>query len=1374
MDQINSFEGGLNTDSAPERQDKNTYRYLLNGVDTSDTGDLLKITSEKGTTTFSGLMVDEGWKCIGDETLNNDIFLFFVKGNKGDVDYGCRIGIVDYLGNYTTKIDSIELNFNINWSIQAESKITFNNHRVIYLVDNNNPNRRIDLDSTEPFTIAEASLTANTSLPIVKFLTFNDGNAGLLYAGSYQFIARYLNDDLSSSSFGILSNPIPVIEDLRTVGRNGYDGATYETPINNKTIQLEISNLDTNKNLIEIIAIRYSGIAQTAITKRFYRGNFSGTTLEVEFTGLEDLLDVTLEEILIEPSAYISAKTITQKDNRIILSNLKGRKDGDFQLIANNIVVTYDVEEEIYQQDNTQYFDDYKGEMQTFDKKTYMSEEVYALALQGVYNDGTKTLAYHIPATSPDNSWKSADNYATTLPVGYNPTASSLSQKWYPSNFNTQTDGIGNKTNLQLGTYISQLKYEPNKDYPSTGMNDGNGVFIRHHLIPPLDIEPHFRNVGNVQYIRYKSLRFSVPDFSILPEADTKDLVGYLILRADRDLNNRSIQSQGLLQRTIPQTSVDLGNDTTPYPFGDTFYTEVPGFSNITVDTDGSLESSSYYVENGAGFIAAHNFHPQGSDATLYKWQMPSSLFTNDLVTYYSPDFILGNVGLSPSSFKEKLLIRGNVITTKYQIHTASQDDQANTTSVNQHGFDFFCDYDEKVGATNNKFDTVGQFYYYNNINQDLESTFNIPFGGNTRKVYEHFNTSHYLMRVNGGSLYQDSNYIDIFFRINNKPFGFDTHDRLASTITSVDITNTKALINVQKQISQQYGTLGNLEYLPIAFIPNKAEIPVEFDGGNNQLRIYNGDIFISKFFVKNSSLVEIQAWTLNGSNILLERTKDNVDNFPPYKGVPIQAGSYFFVESVVNTNYRHQVAATPPSTTTGVPYYPKYDAGTSLNTDPRFGNSNGYNLTYSKSNNLKTVPERPFGFVSVPNYPNRIIYSQQAIESEQIDAYRIFLANNFHDIPKNKGSINNIFVWGSILYAHTAKALWRNYMNENTLITGGFDSPNIYVGGDSRVFSQIATEVLTLAGGFGGSVSRFGGVATPSGYVFLDQLQGKLFKLNQGLEEISTNGIQVFLNNNVKYYLETNGEYIDNPHNPASKGVISVYDGYKKRFMFTNQDEDNSFTLSYSFIANKFRSFHSYKPNVFVSNDNRFFAIDNTQPLIKLFEHNKGEFLSFYGYNRSNFEVEFVVSSQGMSSIPDNLQIKSYCFNELDNSYVHQRTFDYIQAYNKKQNTSLIRVVADNSFSRKVDKNEIKAIEKNDSYNLALPKDLVINDSLDINEPTNLVSNLPFSDPRWLFRQRIRGNYTNVKLIYNPDESENYLFQLNFVAVKDRNNNFQ
>lgn len=1358
---MNTFEGGLNQDSSPERQLPNTYRNALNVVDNSDNGDLFKLTSEKGLSIFSSGLPFEG-SVIGSTILNTDQIYFLVGQS---TNYICT---VSNSGIGSIKVQSTLLNFDIDHPIQAVAKVDFQGHRIVYFVDNKNPIRRVDLDSTTTFNINDTNLISSISLPIVKFTGFNESASGKLYTGIYEFVVRYLEEDLTPTGFGFISNPIPVVDDLRGVGRDKYDGAPFDTEVTNKTIKLTLSNLDISKNQIEVIVIRYIGAAQQIEIKSFYKGPVSGLSQTIEYTGTEATSDITLEELVIDPVSYITAKTITQKDNRLIVANLKGRQDGNLQTVANSILVTYGVVEEIYDETNQQYFSDYKGEEQTFNKKTYMSEEVYALSFQVIYKDGTKSFAYHIPAVAPQNTWINADNYASNYYIGYTPDQSTT-QKFYPPVLQTQTDGIGNKTNLQLGTYLSQEGYPENQGYSTDGSFFNGAWCIKHHVIPPVDIEPHFRNDSGVQYIRYKCLNFSIPDFSLL--ANSEDIVGYVILRADRDLSNRSIQSQGIIQRTTRMKSVDLGVNPAPYPTGTEFHMEVPGFNNLFWITDGTSIGA-----NGAAFIVDKNFqHVTGDDEGQRTFNLESyGTYDENVITFYSPDFILGNAEITGTILKEKLHIKGDTETIGSNFHF---NDKFAENDENEFSFRIFCNYKQKVASSNVSF-TIGASLNFSNVDQEPVSTYSLSSG---RKVFEEFSTPHYTLEVSAPGttkLYQDT-INSITMALNMEPASFldpnpsDEFDasfspRVGDVLGS--LPNERCLLNIQTRITKQYGNIGNLEYIPIAIIPDKTAIPAEYAVGG-LIQCFNGDIFVSKVGLVNSSLINIQ---VNAKTQTGGRSSRDIDNFSPYKGFPVMCLSYFFVESTVNCNYRHRIKD-------GVPYYPKNtllevlgDGNPPLNAvhiapDPKLGHAKGYNLLYSKNATLKKSLGKPFSFIAVSEYPNRIIYSNQAIESEQSDAYRIFLPNNFHDVPKNKGEIWNLFVWGNTLYAHCPKTLWRTFTNEATALTGGYDVGDVFLG-NGGMFPRPSQEVLTINNGFAGTISQFAGIGTPTGYIFPDILQGKVFRLNQGLEEISSQGMYSYFVKNFKFYLDnTTNKYIDNPFNPASKGIMAGFDAHVDRYILTNIDNSlGNFTISYSFKVNKWRSFHTISPSVYIANNNKIYIIDNTQvPFI--YELNTGPYLIYNSGVTSPLSITFVISGEGDTILSDNLVINSLCKNYNENSLIHQRTFDSINAYNDNQNTGLISIITNNSFNFNVAKNEVKCSEKKNEFRTTIPKNAVVNDSLNIFDTNNLITSLPLSDPKWLWRSRMKGKYVIITLTYNPTSSENNKFSVNYVSNSNR-----
>ena len=60
------------------------------------------------------------------------------------------------------------------------------------------------------------------------------------------------------------------------------------------------------------------------------------------------------------------------------------------------------------------------------------------------------------------------------------------------------------------------------------------------------------------------------------------------------------------------------------------------------------------------------------------------------------------------------------------------------------------------------------------------------------------------------------------------------------------------------------------------------------------------------------------------------------------------------------------------------------------------------YNDNYSELNNLRTAFPLPLKQVLQDNFPTRTIRSAKADSTSLIDNYRVFLANQFKDLPKN------------------------------------------------------------------------------------------------------------------------------------------------------------------------------------------------------------------------------------------------------------------------------------------------------------------------------------------------------------------------------------
>lgn len=395
---------------------------------------------------------------------------------------------------------------------------------------------------------------------------------------------------------------------------------------------------------------------------------------------------------------------------------------------------------------------------------------------------------------------------------------------------------------------------------------------------------------------------------------------------------------------------------------------------------------------------------------------------------------------------------------------------------------------------------------------------------------------------------------------------------------------------------------------------------------------------------------------------IINERLADPL--FPAREGFQMKGGNWVWLESDINTEYRHrpvsyvdsaakaggndQFANTgdPDNPKLGVPYFPKDSLQWCFEVTGEYGQSDGYNQQYSLENSLKPYISRPFGQIEPSVWANRIIYSEpidtptylgKPSKSELSDKYRLFLPFSYQDLPKNKGAITNIFEYNTFLYAHTERSLWRTFVNTRAALAT--TTGEVFTG-NGGVFQQPAQEVMTMAGGYAGCLHKWACVATPFGYLFPDYLQKKVFKFSEGLEEVSSVGMYNWFLENMVFELNTiraedNPKYYNNVANPIGLGLVGFYDPEFRRYVlgiksyeheiltsptdyvvryapfleaddFTGRDYSFTFkTISFSIQDNAWVSFHNYMPAVAVTTDVLVFSSANLSDN-GLFGHNR------------------------------------------------------------------------------------------------------------------------------------------------------------------------
>ena len=165
--------------------------------------------------------------------------------------------------------------------------------------------------------------------------------------------------------------------------------------------------------------------------------------------------------------------------------------------------------------------------------------------------------------------------------------------------------------------------------------------------------------------------------------------------------------------------------------------------------------------------------------------------------------------------------------------------------------------------------------------------------------------------------------------------------------------------------------------------------------------------------------------------------------------------------------------------------------------------------------------------------------------------------------------------------------------------------------------------------------------------------------------------------------------------------------------------------------------SFHAYIPNMYASNGDRFFTANNLPSVggYNLWEHNKGNYGQFYdllqlnpgdpGYANtvSDAYVTFFLNEEPYEDKKfDILFIESIALDEAEGAYKHSDTFDRMQAWNETANTGEVPLVISYPWQQ-----TDNVRRTNDQFQLAIPRDRVIDPYQNVLDPNNLTNNGTF-----------------------------------------------
>jgi hypothetical protein len=400
---INRPYKGLHTDNSPQDQPKDTYRFGLNGVRESEIGDENFTGNEESNEECA--VFPDGYIPIGKEYMGNGYSVVFLVKEDETLS---EIGIVDDECNYETHVNT-DLGFKVSKQIDATYRLRRGCERTVYFTDDENKPRIYNFDKPEDFQDNAGNWDVDkfnlfkTYSKVPSFDEVEILESGQLPAGSYNFSIQYLDEDLNPTEWITTTDTVIIYNDDFTSkpfaeirGSTNKKTDYQEFGITNKAIRLILGNLDTSFPFYRIGIIEANN-GSGQVSRVIYSQEISTRIKSYTYTGENAFTEGTEEEIQQFNAVIDTAKHIEQIENRLVLSNTKGKQLNfcRLQKYASKIKAELVTEEIILNNINSE--NNQKRNQVHLEKVGYMPGEIYSFGIVYIFEDGTISPVYHIP-----------------------------------------------------------------------------------------------------------------------------------------------------------------------------------------------------------------------------------------------------------------------------------------------------------------------------------------------------------------------------------------------------------------------------------------------------------------------------------------------------------------------------------------------------------------------------------------------------------------------------------------------------------------------------------------------------------------------------------------------------------------------------------------------------------------------------------------------------------------------------------------------------------------------------------------------------------------------------------------------------------------
>lgn len=1104
---------GINTDVSPRNQLPGTYRFALNAANNSKEGDLKTISNEQGNRT--DVDIPEGFLIIGDCFLRPNHHIIVSVDDSGYSRIDQRInGILQNL--FYIK----DIGWNKRYQLKIRTKIVNGCEDIIIVTDGNSTIRYINITEREQYlldgeTITSAnadgegwdlgllSLNLQYTSPLLSSVNVFD-TGGSLELGTYIIVPQYLTAGFDATSWLTHTGVIPIVNESMSGDWTQLDGGFEITTT--KSIRVEFTNLDTSFNYLRLALIsNIDGVVSASIIATL---PFTSDSLSYVITGNETKTSITIEELISENNVYDSAEDITLYDNRLWLLNVKERQidHSIFQAAAFNIKgfwFSKKVKTEISNGEDT------KSVTYYLDNRSYMRDEVYAFGIRYIFKGGYTTPVYPLISRAKDTGSYTTLSPTVELNTWHNRLAPTSG--WDSTTYTVGTDiPLADVEHLGFVTGVEDIGDGPGLVQRWRVFNTATVEIIDTDLIGYEGQQGEFAYIestlnypNNAVYGTYAGQ--PIRDFKFPDAILSGHVRGFAGGQAVSVFENDYIASN----YSIYPIGVKFTNINIPTEYAD----EIEGYEIVRVER---TDFNSTVLDKG---VIARVIIAENDDDDTYLHQAMPGNYGDEITDGYYHRYINENYqvlhnpvskfsGYTNGSF---LKIEGEQygLGAKYPGSTGSR---------------IMC---VKDSVTENFTETL----YHRLINQRIFAPADSPIlGGLTEDVN---NTEQQE------AVYLELNNVLNYSRVES---AFEWTENIYFLYTAL-----------KENLTAQYGQAEGRIYISTSGQINTA----------TEIEVFGGDVFISPLIFRRHA-----RWDENGR--VLNHYEEGDISTTVYSQL-----FKVYVESKINCNFRNEG---PEENDV---YYPKSfyndilnfivleeNSATAGEDEDLIPNYYAYNTCFSQENNIKPFFGIPFSFNyesdCLGEYPTRIACSEQDTVESSADFNKIFLPNNYRDLPKNKGEGLSLFVRGDRLFAHMERTIFQIPVKAQQLRVGDI---NAYFG-TGEVLSIPPSEVVTIEKGYAGLSSKFSSVETPYGHVFVDHENKKVFLFTETLEPISNLGIYSWSNENMTFkFIEdfrslmqdvnptTQYERFRNNASPFGIGFHSTYDPKLDRVIITKRD---------------------------------------------------------------------------------------------------------------------------------------------------------------------------------------------------------------------------